>query len=214
MTSLRLAVLTCSFLAAAAGAARLDHPERPPLRSPLADMPVQLGPWTGAPAPSIASDVVSTLGVDDYVNRIYSAANAAPVALYVGYYESQRQGDTMHSPLNCLPGAGWQPVTRGRATLTLPGSPPIVVNQLVIEKGLDREAVMYWYQSHGRVVASEYWSKAYLIWDALRFNRSDAALVRVISPIANEDASAHAAADRLTQFVAVMFPQLERLLPA
>jgi EpsI family protein len=84
----------------------------------------------------------------------------------------------------------------------------------VIEKGLDREAVMYWYQSHGRVVASEYWSKAYLIWDALRFNRSDAALVRVISPIANEDASAHAAADRLTQFVAVMFPQLERLLPA
>jgi EpsI family protein len=213
---LRLFVLACSFLAAAAGAARLDHPAPPPQREPLAGLPAQLGPWIGEPAPPIATDVVNTLGVDDYVNRIYAAGTGddAPIAVYVGYYASQRQGDTIHSPLNCLPGAGWQPVTRERATLTLPGVGSIVVNQLVIEKGLDREAVMYWYQSHGRVIASEYWSKAYLIWDAVRSNRSDAALVRVISPIRGDDRSADAATGRLTQFVAALFPHLERFLPA
>ncbi len=107
------------------------------------------------------------LGVDEYVNRIVSAAPANPTSsLYVGFYESQRQGDTIHSPLNCLPGAGWSRCRRRRRSRLRPSiriasaERPIEVNRFVIQKGLDRQLVLYWYQSHGRVVASEYWGRS------------------------------------------------------
>jgi EpsI family protein len=148
------------------------------------------------------------------------------VGLYVGYYHSQRQGDTMHSPLNCLPGAGWQPMKRERLTMEVPagaasratatatGTKPITVNRLVIQKGLDRQVVMYWYQSHGRVVASEYWGKIYTVADSIRLGRTDAAMIRLVSPVQGTELGAEAAAERaVTEFAREMFPLLERYLP-
>ena len=115
-------------------------------------------------------------------------APCGAVGLYVGYHDSQRQGDTIHSPLNCLPGAGWQPLEQGRITVSVRDHgtarpAPIEVNRVVIGKGLDRQLVLYWYQSHRRVVASEYWGKVYTVLDAMRYNRTDAAMVRVITPV-------------------------------
>jgi EpsI family protein len=140
--------------------------------------------------------------------------------LYIGYYESQRQGDTMHSPLNCLPGAGWSPVQNDHLSINVPVSlgtttgareRSIEVNRYIIEKGVDRQVVLYWYQSHGRVVASEYWGKIYMVVDAIRINRTDGALVRVVAPIvtSQEDAELDA-----VDFVRVLFPSLERYLPS
>ena len=98
--------------------------------------------------------------VDDYVNRVYVEASGAPVGVYIGYYASQRQGDTMHSPQNCLPGAGWRPIETGYQDLPT-GSASSRVNRYVIQKGLDRQVVLYWYQGRGRVVANEYINKCF-----------------------------------------------------
>jgi EpsI family protein len=85
----------------------------------------------------------------------------------------------------------------------------------VIQKGLDRQLVLYWYQSHGRVVANEYWNKLYLLEDAVRLNRTDAALVRVIAPIAPDVNDAEERAEvAATRFVQTLFPHLSHYLPS
>ena len=169
--------------------------------STIAESAAQIGvrsPRLESIRPTSASDIVAE----------------SPVALYVGYYESQRTGDTIHSPQNCLPGAGWLPVRTSRIDLRVPGrEEPVTVNSLLIQKGLERQVVLYWYQSHGRVVASDYLSKAYLVYDAARHRRSDAAMVRVISPVGPSDTSDRETEARAARFIQAMFPDLERLLP-
>jgi EpsI family protein len=209
----RLLVLTACFLGTTAYVSRAMQPELVPLREPLSDISLRLDDWTGFEAPRLTSEVLAVLGVDEYVTRVY-ARQKDVVGLYIGYYQSQRQGDTMHSPMNCLPGAGWQPMETARIDVPVPGrDTPITVNQVIIQKGVDRQLVLYWYQSHGRVVASEYWSKIFMVTDAIRSNRSDAALVRVISGIDSRDKGRDAEA-RAVGFVQALFPQLSRYLPS
>lgn len=175
---------------AAAGLHHLSHGEAVPLSKPLNTFPLQLQDWQGIDLP-LEPRIVQALGVSDYLDRAYQSAENRPVFLYVGYYKSQRTGVSIHSPKNCLPGAGWEPVTAGHVALRLPNGEHATVNQYVVENGLRRQLVLYWYQSHGRIIASEYRGKVYMVLDSLRLNRTDAALVRVSSPIAvqNEQAS-------------------------
>jgi len=214
----RLLVLSACLLVGATLAARATDAEQVPLREPLAKMSRQIGPWIGRDEPQLTSDIVAVLGVDEYINRSYVDPTGhipADVSLYVGYYKSQREGDTMHSPLNCIPGSGWEPVSASRPQITVAGSSsPITVNRLIIEKGIDRQVVVYWYQAHGRVVASEYWSKLFMVYDAVRLNRSDAALVRVISPVLASENDPRAAENRVTDFVQQLFPRLNAHLPS
>ncbi len=213
--ALRPFVLGLCFFAAAGFSARAMRAEQVPLHAPLGNLPNQIGAWSGEDTPPFAENVLTALGVDAYVSRIYATDAAAPVALYVGYYASQRTGDTIHSPQNCLPGAGWLPVHNARVDIPVAGRPsPLTVNRLVIQKGLEQQVVLYWYQSRGRVVASDYWSKVYLVYDAARYHRSDAAMVRVISPVMAGEASVEAAERRAAEFTSTMFSALERLLPA
>ena len=168
--------------------------------------------------PPLPESIMSILRVDDYVNRVYYAPTRYGAGSYIGYYRSQRQGDSIHSPLNCMPGAGWEPVSQRPLTIAVPdagGGSNISVNRYVIQKGVDRQLVLYWYHSHGRVVASEYWSKFYLVRDAVRLNRTDAALVRVIVPIpSNIDGAETKAEEQATEFVRSMFPLLSTYLPS
>ena len=215
----RLLITSALLLAGAGYLAHATRAETVPPRQPLATLPVHVEHWTGREGAPFEKNVLAVLGVDEYVNRVYVSGGAPFIGLYVGYYESQRQGDTMHSPLNCLPGAGWQPMRQDRATLTVPdtggASRPITVNQFVIQKGLDRMLVLYWYQSHGRVIASEYTSKIYMVYDAMRLNRTDGAMVRVITPITGTSAADEdAAAERAAAFVRGLFPSLSGVLPS
>lgn len=184
-----------------------------PIRESLTTCPMELSDWSGRRAPDFDEATLSILGVDEYINRVYLDANRLPIGLYVGYYGSQRQGDTVHSPLNCLPGAGWSPVSFGRIPVPVTGAstPAVTVNRYVIEKGTERQLVLYWYQGHGRVVASEYWGKIYMVLDAIRTNRTDGALVRIIAPIVTTEADAERQA---VSFAQVLFPMLKRYLPA
>jgi EpsI family protein len=185
-----------------------SSPERAPSRDTLSTTPIAVERWRGIDT-VLDDDVLAQLGVDDYINRRYVAADAPPVALYVGYYASQRQGDTIHSPQNCLPGAGWRPVMAERSTIDL-GGRTIPVNRFIIQKGMDRQAVLYWYQGRSRVVASELANKAWLMLDAARLKRTDGGLVRLITPVSSSPADAFAA---LTTFSSALFPHLSTRLP-
>jgi EpsI family protein len=189
-------------------------PERAPARETLATTPITVENWRGVDT-ALDDDVVAQLGVDDYINRRYVAATAAgaaavpPVSVYVGYYASQRQGDTIHSPQNCLPGAGWRPVTADRSAIDL-GGRTIPVNRFIIQKGMDRQAVFYWYQGRSRVVASELANKAWLMLDAARLRRTDGGLVRLMTPVSTSPADAFTT---LTTFSSALFPSLSTRLP-
>jgi EpsI family protein len=205
-----LVLVSGSLLLAAA-----DRPEETVARTPFNQFPMEIGEWKGERLPPIDDKVLAVLGADDYLNRAYFAPDrSSVVGLYIGYYGTQRQGDTMHSPLNCLPGAGWEPLVSSRIPIQIGRDADIVVNRYIVQKGLDRQLVLYWYQSHGRAVASEYWSKLYLIGDAVRLNRTDGALVRVIAPIAVSSEDEGAAAERqATGFIHAFYPQLDSYLP-
>lgn len=214
--SLARAVAVFACLAAAAlFMANARESEAPIKRTSFASFPMTIDGWRAVNDPPMDADVLKVLGVDDYLSRAYYNADGAGVGLYMGFYGSQRQGDTIHSPLNCLPGAGWEPLSEGRATITNAGGPgvDIEVNRYVVRKGLDRQMVLYWYQSHGRVVASEYKSRLLLISDAIRLNRTDGSMVRVIAPI--PVGSDGRDAERLaTDFVRALFPQLTGYIPS
>src|SRR5207248_2710007 len=154
----RATVFFASCLGATGVLAHASHREQAPSRATFDRFPKQIAGWQGVDLPPFEPAVLAVLGADDYLNRAYYLPDRSGVGLYVGYYESQRQGDTIHSPLNCLPGAGWEPLSK--AYLAIPissagstgASPDILVNRYVIQKGLDQQLVFYWYQSHGRVV--------------------------------------------------------------
>jgi EpsI family protein len=179
-----------------------------PAHEPLASFPEQLGTWAGTDV-IIPPDVREVLGNGDFLLRIYQNPAAGTNAdLFVAYIPSQQQGDTLHSPKNCLPGAGWSPVESSQLAISVPGRPPFTANRYVIAKGDERQLVFYWYGAHGRTVASEYWAKFYLIADSIRLNRSDGAMVRVATPLL-EDEPPRSAEQRLIEFTGHVVPLLD-----
>ncbi|HKV98476.1 MAG TPA: EpsI family protein [Vicinamibacterales bacterium] len=213
----RVVILLLCFVAAAVAVARADRVEVTPLRASFATFPMQVGEWAGIQQPPMTKRELEVLDLSDYVVRAYYRPNQTSVGLYVGFWQSQRQGSTIHSPQNCMPGAGWEPVSQSVLKFSDPrrdGAPPIETNRLVFQKGLDRMVVLYWYQSHGRIVASEYWSKIYLVTDAVRLNRTDGAVVRLTIPIDSRRPDGEQLAEREgVAFAQALVPRLDGFLP-
>ncbi len=218
----RAIIVSCLFVAGTFVIALVSRSEPVPVRRSLSEFPQQIGTWQQQRSLDMEPGILQILGVDDYTDRRYFGPGDTLMGLYIGYYRSQRQGDTMHSPLNCLPGAGWNPVKKEFLSIPVYGDShssthrtmTIRINRIVIQRGLDRQLVLYWYQSHGRIVASEYWGKIYTVVDAIRTNRTDAALVRVITPVVGLDVAAEKAAERnAIDFVTNLFPLLSDYLP-
>jgi EpsI family protein len=203
--------LTVVALVTAAGlyTTRASGADVPVSRVPLESLATTIDAWRGYEAKPFSDDIVAELGVDDYVNRHYTRSGVPPVTMYVGYYGSQRQGDTIHSPRNCLPGAGWRPVWSETGTIAV-AQEALPVNRYLIQRGLDRQAVVYWYQGRGRVIANEYANKMWLMVDAARLRRTDGALVRLITPVAS---TPEAAFGELTAFTTALYPRLRAHLP-
>lgn len=218
----RLVVLAGAFLAAAVAVRSNPAEGVVPLRQSLRGFPIRIADWNGRAQPDFDARVVRVLGADDYLTRVYRQGTAPPVDLFIGYYGSQRTGAVIHSPLNCLPGAGWQPVDRRRIPVQIDvaragepfGAHQIEVNRVVVQKGEDRQVAFYWYHERGRVIASEYASRVFMVLDAARYGRTDGALVRVITPIGSDPGGADAATPRLVEFVRAIFPLLNGFLPA
>jgi EpsI family protein len=184
-----------------------------PPRLALNAFPNQLGEWIGTDL-SIDDETLQILGPGDFLLRSYENERQPQpnVNLFLAYFPTQRAGDTIHSPKNCLPGAGWAPVENTRIALSSPGHNPFPANRYVIAKGESRELVLYWYWAHDRGVASEYWAKYYQVADSLKMNRSDGALVRINTALGAGE-TPEAAEQRLLPFASQIIPLLDVYVP-
>src|SRR5229473_841757 len=204
-----------------------------PPRQPLSSLPHELADWVGTDIP-LPPDILEILGRGDFLLRAYrdtsprsdttvisstgdgtgkgNSANNPYVDLFVAYFPTQRAGDTIHSPKNCLPGAGWSPLESKRIAISVPGHAAFPANLYVIGKGTERQLAIYWYWAHDRGVASEYWAKVHLVADSIRMNRSDGALVRVTTPLKRGESDS-AAEERLLSFAGQVAPILNNYIP-
>ena len=202
------------LLQVAAFYAIASRAERAPLISPLGLFPTAFGGWTMARDVPVEKDVQDVLKADDTLNRVYVNPSRTDYAfLFIAYFKTQRYSQAPHSPKNCLPGSGWEPVETGRQTIEVPGwNAPIVTNRFVVQHGDDKSVVLYWYQTHNRIIASEYWAKFWLVVDSIRYRRSDTALVKIVVPVHDNDTGAATAMG--VQFIQATFPSLLRQLPS
>jgi EpsI family protein len=185
------------------------HPPRQELHS----FPRQLGNWNGTDL-EIDEETRRVLGPGDFLRRIYNVPDLEQpsIDLFIAYFPSQRAGDTIHSPKNCLPGSGWTPVESSQVTLSVASHSPFPANRYVIAMGGKQQLVLYWYWAHDRGVASEYWAKYYLIADSIKMHRSDGSLVRIVTPLAAGETSG-AAEQRLLPFVEQVVSRLSTYIP-
>jgi len=181
-------------------------------RKSLAEFPISLGDWTAFTDQKMDKQSLEILKVDDYFMRNYSNSKGEVIGLYIGYFKSQREGKGIHSPRQCLPGAGWVPVNTAVYRMTAPGHNPetVPVNKFVMGKGLDRQLYLFWYHGRGRIYASEYWNKIYLIWDGLTRKRTDGALVRVNNPVMG---NVEDSLKTQSEFIQLFLPLLEEYIP-
>lgn len=153
----------------------------PPLR-PISEFPAHLGDFSQIGENQTFSDrVMASLGVDHYIMREYRDKDGYSLWLYIGYYESQTEGQIIHSPKHCMPGSGWNTIESKDIPLVVADSSntKIKINEMVLQKGLEKQLAFYWYHSRGRIVANEYIDRFYMILDSLMKKRSDGALVRI-----------------------------------
>lgn len=206
-------ILTFVLVAQAVVFYTLSHGEAVLATQPLSAFPRQIGSWQMVSEGVVEPEIRAVINADDYLTRDYAShSSRLPANLFIEYFQTQRTGRTPHTPKNCLPGTGWVAASAAIVPLTVPGEPqPVPVNRYVVAKGENKSLVMYWYQSHGRVVASEYKAKMYTVADALRFNRTDTAMVRVVVPIDGSEEEASAAA---VSFIKAFFGQLRAFLPS
>jgi EpsI family protein len=181
-------------------------------RQQLSSFPRTLGDWTSTDIP-ISQEVRDVLGPGDFLLRDYQQPTSSPeVDLFIAYFPSQRSGDAIHSPKNCLPGAGWVPVRSDRITIAVPGHTPFLANRFLIAKGENRQLVLYWYLAHDRAVASEYAAKFYLVADSIRERRSDGSLIRVTTALANNE-TLESAEQRLMAVAGAVIPLASNYVP-
>jgi EpsI family protein len=177
-------------------------------RQTLNEFPRQVGDWrqTGDDM-RFDAETERVLRADDYLSRNYQSPAGNTASFYVGYYASQRTGATYHSPLNCLPGAGWIMTDGGPITITPAGGrPPFEANRYVVQNGNDRALMLYWYEGRGRPLASEYWAKIYTVLDSVRRRRSDGAMVRVMVALGSSKEQAEKTAVELASQAASQMP--------
>jgi EpsI family protein len=200
--------------------------DRVPASEPLSHMPETFGAWTAQDFP-LDDATLEVLGKGDFLNRVYTdhpsaglektsflsnSASQPPISLFIGYFATQRTGQTMHSPQHCLPGAGWTFDSQKYVNLTDVTGKVYKVGEYVISNGETKQFVIYWYQAHGRSVPNEYLAKLYMVTDAIRTNRTDGALVRVITAVMPNE-PLQSAEDRATHFTQQMTPYLSRFIP-
>jgi EpsI family protein len=203
------------LLVAAVGVQYLQERESvSPPRTSFADMPMNIGDWSGRNVP-VEQIYINQLQMEDWLSASYTRdAQTSPVDLWVAYYANQRKGASAHSPRSCLPGGGWRiDELRTRTIDDVPGlAGSLDVNRMEISYGQQRMLVYYWFKQRERHVTSEYVVKWYLFWDAFTRNRTDGALIRLSVPLAQGEDMAAADAT-LTQFLRDSYPDIARRVP-
>lgn len=185
--------------------------EAVPIRRSLDEFPLSIGTWQGREATIFEIEILNVLKVKDYLMRRFVDPTGRSLWLYIGYWDTQRKGASPHSPRNCLPGGGWEPLEAKKVAIPLQAShASVTVNRYLIQKDQAQQLVFYWYLAQGRPVAGEVEARIEMVRNAILRNRTDGALIRVSSPVYG---SVEATSEMLTQYVQWMYPILSEFLP-
>jgi EpsI family protein len=183
---LGIAVLLVAATAALTAAARAPIAGRPV----EFDIPYAIESWRGVDAEPLDPETERTIAADLIVNRTYAAPDGAALGFYLAYYSQQRPGVSMHSPLHCLPGTGWDILSNDTMRADLGDGTRGAIRRLVAQKGSARALILYWYSIHGRMIANDARSRLQLLDDRIRLGRNDGALVRLVVPVLGSDMEA------------------------
>jgi exosortase D (VPLPA-CTERM-specific) len=210
------ALVTAALMTAAVGLLWSLAPVRTPVvpeREPYALFPLSVDGWSGAPA-TLRRGIEGILAADDYFSGLYSRpGETETVDLFLSWYGAQGEGHSIHSPEVCLPGAGWEIARIAPTTVALPGTRAgaVTLNQAVIQKGLDRQLVWYWFEGRGKRFTGDFAAKFANIADSVRHGRTDGGLVRLVTPIGDDGLAG--AEGRLRHFLAATIDTLPRFIP-
>ncbi|MBN2034954.1 MAG: VPLPA-CTERM-specific exosortase XrtD [Deltaproteobacteria bacterium] len=201
----------------------VEFREKVPITRPLAEFPTEVGEWSGRRT-AMDQMFIDTLDLSDYVIVDYAGRDGKTVNFYVAYYESQRKGESIHSPETCLPGSGWSFKQAGTITIPLTSvpvstnerinqsTPSITINRAFMENAGQRQLSYFWFPQRGRVLTNAYQLKLFAFWDALTKQRTDGALVRLITPVYGGEEVADAE-ERLAAFTQEILPILDQFIP-
>nr|ALS91066.1 protein of unknown function (DUF3485) [uncultured bacterium] len=188
--------------------------ESTPSPAPLGSLPGTLSGWQLYKDVKIDQETLDVLKADDTLNRIYiNPEHTASAFLFVAFFKTQRNGQAPHSPKNCLPANGYEPIESGHIQVAVPGrAQPVEINRYLTVRGEEKSVTLYWYQTHDRVIAGEFTARLWLIADSIRYHRSDTSLVKVVVPVRNNDAAG--ATQTAIEFVKAVFAPLASQLPS
>ena len=191
----------------------MSHVEDIKPNKSFSTFPKQIGEWVGKEE-HFDKGIYDVVGVDDSFLCNYTTSDGRQVQLYIGFYRSQREGDLIHSPKHCMPGAGWNIIRTSLEELIIPNHNPgrIKLIKLILEKGAQRQIVLYWFQSRGRFIASEYLQKTYLVIDSIIKHRTDGSFVRLIAPVINGDEEK--TLGNMKDFAKLLLPILPEYIPS
>ena len=191
----------------------ISHAEIINPNKPFSTFPKQIGEWKGVES-RFDQEIYDVLGVDDSILSNYSTSDGRHVQLYIGFYQSQKEGDLIHSPKNCMPGGGWNIVQTSLVEIPMQNtdSGKAKTIKLILQNGSQKQVVLYWYQSRGRIISSEYLQKIYLVIDAITRHRTDGSFVRLIAPVTNGDEEK--ALNTLKDFATQLMPILTEYIPS
>lgn len=181
----RVGVIIVLFALTFWGIKSVDTVAQVPITQPLANFPKAIDGWEFIGARTLSGTTVSILGVDDYIEYDYRSPDGIIINLYVSYFSAVGITGEYHSPKNCMPGSGWQ-VAEVKPRQLQPAtqhSAPLVIQDMLMKKGGERQKVYYWFQNRGRIISSEYWEKIFLVWDAILKKRRDGTFVRLVVPV-------------------------------
>jgi EpsI family protein len=211
MTYTRTITIAIFFLITLALTGLASHSERIKPNKPFKEFPLVIDQWQGRSG-ELDQDVYNILGVEDYILANYQKSSGERVNLYVGFYQSQKEGDIIHSPKNCMPGAGWKIIETSLVPVALdPGKKETPVIKLLLQKGAQKQIVLYWFQSRGRIIASEYMQKIWLVIDSVTKQRTDGSFVRLISPVVKSE---EITLETLKEFAIKIYPFLNEHIPS
>ncbi len=211
------ALITAVVVGALGAGAWLAAPRPEPLsieRQSFVQFPRVLGAWQAGAPVALGERIERALGADDSLSIAYRRQDGEPgVDLFMAWYPDQSQNG-IHSPEVCIPATGWEMANIEQVDMSgeLGLDHAFKLNRAIIQKGVNRLMVYYWFEQHGRRIAWDYEAKFNLIWDGVLYQRNDGALIRMITPI-QEGEEDHVAEARLTDMLGELVGPLDRFVP-
>ena len=211
--SIRIVILSVLFLLSSFFVYGIDRTSSTPISIKLASFPQHIGSWKTSSTQSMSKEVEDVLGVDDYLLRNYRGPNKAEINLYVSYFSYTDRSKGYHSPLNCMPGSGWNIADVKPVSIKIQKSgEKATVNKIMLQSGDKTQVSLYWYQCRGRILHNEYIERVYRVIDSIFFNRTDGAFIRLIAT--NEGKGIEDGSEMLRNFASEIIPLLRNHLPS